>query len=601
MSQPAQLHAKTLEYLYINASEGNASGGHIALRFASDTFHFQHYDGGIIRLVKQNNASFDYQYRYLENRTFYQASIELNDLHYQQLLQHFNLRFLQQKQQNSLLKELGLNIAFLSKHYQHPALQIKGAGLFAQSTALGVAEAQTIKSIQEQINLHYGNIFLDTQIRQLKKQINTFKITPWPQHSVQITQNTFLSIPYSSASRYIDAVSKLVLLEFIKNGTSLNTQSYFSPAHAHFKLSPQETEQLSVLQTSLRLNLLNLLVSQRPDWGSAGLILYARILSLTHSIRSGKLVFLDSFATNNQVILPLEVDSYKDLFSAQKNRVLAKIFQQKKRLFASRLAVSEAQYSRFEMLSNYYYERERSLNSHSAMRISGEKLLPEKSTPLPHQYLPKIDPRHAKKELSRLDVVKKQLTHQIQSVYGYHLLTRNCVTEIFSTLTSAEINSEQIKHIQNLIDHTQSAFIPFASFDGIAAHFPAMTVPSFRQQQLHQMYQQENAMNVYLREFNTLSATSYKFNDKDAPFLFFTDDTIWLRPLFGSGNILTAAGVGLYGSFTFPVDSGKTLKNGMMGILMSLPELFFFNIRKGSYKYLPPPVQSHFNNQGIML
>ena len=36
-------------------------------------------------------------------------------------------------------------------------------------------------------------------------------------------------------------------------------------------------------------------------------------------------------------------------------------------------------------------------------------------------------------------------------------------------------------------------------------------------------------------------------------------------------------------------DSGNALKNGAMGILMSLPELAFFNIRKGSYKHLVPP------------
>ena len=35
--------------------------------------------------------------------------------------------------------------------------------------------------------------------------------------------------------------------------------------------------------------------------------------------------------------------------------------------------------------------------------------------------------------------------------------------------------------------------------------------------------------------------------------------------------------------------SGKTVKNGAMGILMSLPELAFLNIRKGSYKHLLPP------------
>jgi len=50
----------------------------------------------------------------------------------------------------------------------------------------------------------------------------------------------------------------------------------------------------------------------------------------------------------------------------------------------------------------------------------------------------------------------------------------------------------------------------------------------------------------------------------------------------------TAAGVGqsLFGLLSWPFDAGKNLKSGATGVLMSLPELVFFNMRKGSYKYL---------------
>ncbi|MFZ2312226.1 MAG: hypothetical protein WAV82_06370, partial [Methylobacter sp.] len=63
-------------------------------------------------------------------------------------------------------------------------------------------------------------------------------------------------------------------------------------------------------------------------------------------------------------------------------------------------------------------------------------------------------------------------------------------------------------------------------------------------------------------------------------------DNVLFRPLFGLAN--TAAGIGqsVYGFFSWPLDSGKNLQSGATGILMSLPELVFFNMRKGSYKYL---------------
>jgi hypothetical protein len=39
-----------------------------------------------------------------------------------------------------------------------------------------------------------------------------------------------------------------------------------------------------------------------------------------------------------------------------------------------------------------------------------------------------------------------------------------------------------------------------------------------------------------------------------------------------------------------PFDDGENLHAGAVGLLMSVPELLFINIRKGSYPYLPRSV-----------
>ena len=70
-------------------------------------------------------------------------------------------------------------------------------------------------------------------------------------------------------------------------------------------------------------------------------------------------------------------------------------------------------------------------------------------------------------------------------------------------------------------------------------------------------------------------------------FLFFLPMiSLVLRPIFGLFN--TAAGIGqsVFGFLSWPFDAGKNLESGATGVLMSLPELLFFNMRKGSYKYL---------------
>ncbi|NOR81460.1 MAG: hypothetical protein GQ529_11625 [Methyloprofundus sp.] len=591
------LNARPLKYLYINAREGSASGGHTALRFNNETFHFQHYEGGIIRLVRHDSVDFDFQYRYADNRTLYQATVDLKDVHYEQLHDYFNLVFLQQKQQDSLLNEVSLNIALLQTQTQNQnqdqRLQINGAGLFTQKTAPhGAIEYSTIHSLQQKIEQTYGVDFLYNQIQRFQKEVNSLQPLPWANDLLQLSDNSFLAVHYSFASQHIDTVSKILFLETIKNSNPLNTHQYFIPRQSSFKLSKLELEKLSIFQQTLINNLVSLLNSQRPGWGEAAFALYARILSLSLSIDSGSFVFLDSFTTGSYSIPYTEVETYRGLLKAQKITALTKIIQEKNQLFTAHQTISEKDYSRLEMLSNYYYERERGLTENRSIRVSGEQLLPTKSTPLPSQLFPRLSPEQSTKALNRLEQYRENLTEQMHTLYRYDLFTRNCVTEIFDTIDKAEINDRYIEEIEQLAQNNLIAFIPFGSFYSLSTDYQKRTFPSFRHQQLTKMYQQENNALVYLREFNTLSARHYKFNDQDSAFLFFTDDKVWTRPLFGTFNLLTAATISVYGGFTLPFDSGTTLKNGVMGILMSLPELAFFNIRKGSYKHLLPPLQA---------
>ena len=51
------------------------------------------------------------------------------------------------------------------------------------------------------------------------------------------------------------------------------------------------------------------------------------------------------------------------------------------------------------------------------------------------------------------------------------------------------------------------------------------------------MYAEENDIKVYLRESNTLSSTIYRRNGRDSFFLFFTDDALPVRPIYGALNV----------------------------------------------------------------
>ncbi|MCK4841076.1 MAG: hypothetical protein KAT04_04245 [Methylococcales bacterium] len=584
------LSAKNLSYLYLNASEGASSGGHTALRFGDETFHFQNFDGGIVRSVKQSSVDFDYEYRYLDNRTLYQAKIELNDHSYNLLRDYFNRQFLIQNQQDKYLREIEINLNFFYQlKYPEPLeynLSVTGAGLFSEQAGSNDVETVTNKALIKKIQQNKGNDFLTESLVQLKQQINSYQPDQEFKKTVILNDSKFLSVPYSFASRYIDTVGKLLFLQTLNNNIPLNPQNYFTPKDEGFILSQIELTQLKQFKTYLTEKLINLLSSSRTDWGSSAFVIYARILSISHSIESGRLVFLDTYLMNSPTITASELNKYSDLFKQQKQQALAYLLEKKQQLLAKKNRLKEINYSEFEMLANYYYERERGLNNKTGIRINGEQRLPSKALLIPEKYHPNLTDRQLEQAIQNLEYQEQQFTQHLHNLYRYDVITRNCVTEIAHTIKQSNINDEQVNKIAESLQKSSFSFIPVNSFNMLSEQYDSQSTASFRLQKMNDMYDKENDFWVYLREMNTVTARDYKFNEKDAPFLFFTDESILLRPIFGVANLITATGTLIYGSLALPFDSGKAFNAGVLGIVMSLPELAFFNIRKGSYKHL---------------
>ena len=126
--------AASFNYLYLEANEGTASGGHSAVQFADQIYHYQHVDSGFIRLIKQDAASFHHSYRFLQNRPLHSSRIEVSDDTLTLLRDHFNLLYANQellfKALENVQKERWLLQRLLFEPSTDTALQIKGLGLF---------------------------------------------------------------------------------------------------------------------------------------------------------------------------------------------------------------------------------------------------------------------------------------------------------------------------------------------------------------------------------------------------------------------------------------------------------------------------------------
>jgi hypothetical protein len=134
------------------------------------------------------------------------------------------------------------------------------------------------------------------------------------------------------------------------------------------------------------------------------------------------------------------------------------------------------------------------------------------------------------------------------------------------------------------------SFIPWKMFQQVTASMDISGIvryPSWRDRRLEALYKKDNPVTVYARECNTITSSIYRNGRQDSAFLFFTQDSVLARPLFGTLNIAWTVPRMCMGLITWPIDSGYLIKSGAMGTLFSIPELFFVNIRKGNFAYIP--------------
>src|SRR5262249_37445215 len=90
--------ARQIDYLYVDASEGGGSGGHVAIGFGDRVFHFEHRAPGLLRLAREPVVAVRHRYGVFENRTIVVSHIAVSDATYDLVLDEFTRRLVVQQQ-----------------------------------------------------------------------------------------------------------------------------------------------------------------------------------------------------------------------------------------------------------------------------------------------------------------------------------------------------------------------------------------------------------------------------------------------------------------------------------------------------------------------
>jgi hypothetical protein len=230
-------------------------------------------------------------------------------------------------------------------------------------------------------------------------------------------------------------------------------------------------------------------------------------------------------------------------------------------------------------------------------------LLPSRADVLPPARIPAYDPARLGRARDAAARAEAAAVASLERDYAYNVVVRNCVSEIFREVDRAlaqaarsddadRVRAESVRRLGGHVEIAGSlVFIPQMSsliVDDTYAVGERERVPSYRDRRVAAMRREENPLWVFLRESNVVTSTLYRPQPRDSIFLFFTDDVVPARPLFGAMNLVTGLAASAAGLAMLPADGGEMLWGGLRGALFSLPELIFQNIRKGTFD-LPEP------------
>lgn len=598
--------ARQVEYLYINASEGSASGGHAAIRFGDQVFHFEHRAPGILVLARDGFERFRHLYGDLENRTIRVSRIPVSDETYDLLLAQFTRHHLVQRQRLEALEGVRGDRALLETLLREEDLvAIEGLGFFVEAAAgaplTPIAGEPALVALRARVAARYGPEFIARRSAELAARLAALEPDPPGPGSPVTTNDDPLPPSYTFSERFRDTSQALAALDVLDGARPLGPGGIISTPSMPLPLQAGEGPMVTKLADALEESLVRLLDTPRPDWGLAMLVGMARLTALRVTVRTGQWVVLDAFPADAPALPRARVARRRQFLTTIRDENRVAFEEARTALRAAADAAEgfpEGPYARLEAAANRWLEVGRALDEERPLRVQRGVLLPSRPGLPPPARTPRYD-------LTRLARAQEAATREeaesqaaLKRDYAYNLVARNCVSEIFreveialargaNTEDPALIREESIRRLGGHVEMAGSlAFIPRISalvVEDTYAVAERLRLASYRDRQLAEMRRDENAVWVFLRESNVVTSTLYRAQPRDSIFLFFTDDVVAPRPLFGAVNLVTGLAASAVGLAMLPVDGGEMLWAGLRGALFSLPELVFHNIRKGSF------------------
>ena len=591
--------AAAVDYLYLESNVGGSSGGHVALRFGDVVFDYRLGDLHTLRLHRSDVDAFRYGAQVLGNRTLHVARVEVPKDRHEELLRRFHQRHLIARRSFQWLDAVRDERRWLEEWQRAAATreadadgageEIAGAGFFELDAAPEVV-SPALGALRSRIAGRYGDAFLSDRIAAFEAERSQLR-PPLDASVPALALDAWPDVPVLFTERRRELAQWIVGLRALQRAAPLRPTALRSEEEGALTLDDAEQRALAGYSAALAASLAELVASPREDAGLALLVGLARLEAIQRSLAAGRLLLLDAFPIDAERIAEAP-HAAKDPYLAEWEAHAAVRFASARARLADPQALREPDYARIEATGNRLLELREGRAGPRGIRRDEELGTPAPSGVIAGLPLPATSATERARALAAAERREARAERALREAYGYELITRNCVTELFETI-GGSLHEPEVQPRRGLL-----AFIPFVSFDGFAREHDVARVweePSLRHARIAALAREENDLWVFARESNTLSSTVYRRHDGEGLFLFFTDDRPLLRPLFGAFNLAAGLAQSIYGVGRVPFDGGRTLRVGLAAAGYSLPELLFVNIRKGTLRYgpgtLPAPAE----------
>jgi hypothetical protein len=564
-----------IEFIYVDSNTGQSSGGHTGLKIGQYIYHFQFFEDEIFHLVRENWNEFKYIYNSIDNRNIIKREFILTAENYETIRSYLNEFYLIQQKQLEILSYLKKDILYLESLKSNSSLSIPGLGYLTL----------TVDSKNKIFNLSPGeSLLIKSQLTRINTSIS--EITYKEINNIKLSKIDYIFSQDIFSQNIEDLLQSKMGLSCIINKCEIDESSFikidsFIGSKDKNNILTKWKKNLPYLHQSI----INQIKNNNDKSNKNLLISVLRFYYIQKSIESNSIYIPDCFNYNSNMI---ENINNEDIILEEYKKSIMILFKKGIENFLKNDIYSEEDFTYLEDSSNRMLEISSLHNKKNYIRINYNILYPSKEKDILIDEKLKVSDNLID-NIKRAKINFENFNIKMKNLYPFDLIRENCTTEIFTTLNRLTKNNqkESVDLLGGYIDSKNNfTFIPFIADFKVGYNYKTKTkevVQSYRLRSKDQMKTHDLPIWIALKESNTISSSIYKFNSNDSFFIFFTDDTILLRPIMGSVNLIGGVGQFSLGMFTFPFDKGNNLKKGFEGSLFSLPELFFFNIRKGSF------------------